>query len=722
MSRAAIVALLGACASALVAPAGEAPVSFRHDVVPILTKYGCNGGGCHGKMEGQNGFKLSLLGFEPAEDYAHLVLEARARRLMVAAPEYSLLLRKTTGEIPHGGGARMDRGTADYDTLVRWIANGAQGLKADEPLVTRIEVSPAEVVLARGAEQQLSVTAHFSNGATRDVTALACYETGSRELAEVDVNGRVRLGQIAGDVAVMVRFEEHVSTFRATIPLGAPVTDLPPPRNFVDELVFAKLRTLGLPPSDLCDDSTFLRRVTLDLAGRLPTREEARAFLEDSSAGKRDAAIERLLASDDYADYFAGKWAALLRNKRKEPPTARGTVAFHSWLREHLRRGTPYRKWVAQLLTATGSITANPATAWYRAVSKPNDQTLDVAQAFMGVRLQCAQCHHHPFEKWSQQDYYGFSAFFSTLGKKKTDEPFEDAVVHQSKEAAATNPRTGQPVRATLLGASPLPLTPDQDPRDALAEWLTAGENPFFARMAANRYWKHFLGRALVEPEDDIRVTNPPSNPALLDALAKHFTDSGTDLRALCRVICQSRTYQISAEPNSSNGGDRLNFSRFNPRRMPAETLLDAVDAVTGVPTKFAGLPVGTRAVELPDDSYNAGSFFLSVFGRPDNSSACECERVNDGSLAQRLHLLNAKNIQEKLAHAEGQPARLAKDTAPISEKLRGVYLSALSRMPRDEELKAVEEFLGKRQGREKEAWEDILWAVLNTKEFLFNH
>jgi hypothetical protein len=353
---------------------------------------------------------------------------------------------------------------------------------------------------------------------------------------------------------------------------------------------------------------------------------------------------------------------------------------------------------------------------------KPNDETLDVAQSFMGVRLQCAQCHHHPFEKWSQQDYYGFSAFFSTLGRKKTEEPFEEVVFHQSKDATATNPRTGQPVRATLLGNQPLAITPDQDPRPALAQWLTATDNPFLARTAANRYWKHFFGRGLVEPEDDLRVTNPPSNPALLDGLAKHFLDSGTDLRELCRVICRSRSYQLSADPNASNAGDRLNFSRFNPRRLPAETLLDSIDTVTGVPTKFAGMPAGTRAVQLPDDSFNASTYFLTVFGRPDNSSACECERTNDGSLAQRLHLLNAKGIQEKLSNAEGRPAKFAKDTAPVSEKLRALYLQALARVPTAEEAKTSEEFLAKRQGNEQEAWEDILWALLNTKEFLFNH
>jgi len=698
------------------------PVSFRYDVVPILTKYGCNGGGCHGKMEGQNGFKLSLLGFEAAEDYGHLVLEGRGRRLMPSAPEFSLLLRKATGELPHGGGARLERDSADYQALVRWIESGAPGPNEKEPKVTKIEVSPREAVLARGAEQPLTVTAHFADNTKRDVTALACFECPAREMAEVDPAGRVRVGQIAGDVAVMARFGEFVDVFRAVVPLGAPLGELPPARNFVDTLVFEKLRTLGMPPSAVCDDTTFLRRVTLDLAGRLPTSAETDAFTADASATKRDALIDRLLASEEYADFFANKWTALLRNKRKEPQTARGTFAFHGWVRGHLQRGTPYAEWVRELITASGSIGASPATAWYRAVQKPQDQLQDVARLFGGVRLECAQCHHHPFEKWSQQDYYGFAAFFSTLERKKSDEPFEEIVFHKTKAATAQNIRTGQPVKPTVLSGAPLELAPENDPRQPLADWLTSPENPFFAKVLANRYWKHFFGRALVEPEDDLRVTNPATNPALLDALAKHFTDSGTDFRALCREICRSSTYQLSAAPNAHNAADRQNYSRFYPRRIAAEVLLDAIDQVTGVPTKFPALPAGTRAVQLPDDSFNAGNYFLTVFGRPDNASACECERVSDGSLAQRLHLLNAKTIQEKLVHAEGLPARLAKDTAPVAEKLRKVYVSALSRAPRDEEVKAADEFLARKAGKEKEAWEDLVWAVVNTKEFLFTH
>ena len=720
MSLRAVVALI--CSTAGLMAEVARPVSFRDEVVPILTKNGCNGGGCHGKSEGQNGFKLSLLGFEPQEDYHNLVIESRGRRLMASAPEFSLLLRKATGDLPHGGGARLEPGSADYQILVRWMEEGAEGMRVDEPAVARIEITPPTAVLHGGSEHKLRVNAYFADGTSRDVTALAAFESTARDMAEVAPDGTLRINDVPGDVTVMARYGTEIGVFRATIPLAAPQTAALPVRNFIDTHVGEKLRLLGLPAAGLCDDATFLRRVTLDLAGRLPSADEVETFLRDDQGNKRDAVIDRLLASDDYADYFANKWSALLRNKRKEPPTARGTFAFHGWLREHLRRGTPYAVWVRELLTAAGNITANPAVAWYRVVQKPNDQMQDVAQVFAGVRMQCAQCHHHPFEKWSQQDYYGFAAFFSTLGRKKGDEPFEEVLFHQNREASAENIRTRQPVKPTLLGGEVVALSAEIDPREKLAEWLSSNENPFFAKVLVNRYWKHFFSRGLVEPEDDLRATNPASNPSLLDALAKEFLAEGTDLRALCRTICRSSTYQLSAQANEHNAADRQNFSRFFPRRLPAEVLHDAIDAVTGVPTKFANLPSGTRAIQLPDDSFNASSYFLSVFGRPDNASACECERVGDASLAQRLHLLNAKAIQTKLSAAEALPARLARQTAPPAEKLRTVYIAALARPPTDKEIAIGSEFVARKSGKEQEAWEDILWAVLNTKEFLFNH
>ncbi len=713
----------GASATATVNVTGAAswrPAHFTHDIVPLFTKYGCNSGGCHGKSEGQNGFKLSLLGFEPGEDYEHLVNESRGRRLFPAAPENSLLLLKASGEMPHGGGARMERGTPDYLEVVRWMEQGMPQGKPDDPHPVSITVFPAERLLAPETTQQLQVLATYSDGTRRDITTTAKYESNARDMAEVSESGLVKSAKLTGDAAVMVRYQEMVGVFRATVPLGAPLKEFPPERNFVDKHVFAKLRTLGLPPSAVCDDSTFLRRVTLDIAGRLPTSEEAEAFPANASPDKRAALVDRLLATTDYAEYFASKWSGLLRNKRgASQPHA--TYAFYAWLRDNLNRNVPYDQFARAILSASGTISANPPSAWYRAVTKQQEQLEDVAQVFCGQRLQCAQCHHHPYEKWSQQDYYGFAAFFSTIGRKPADEPGEEAVFHKWGEASAVNIKTQKPVKPTPLGSPVLDLKPQDDPRRALASWLTAPENPFFARVLVNRYWKHFLGRGLVEPEDDLRVTNPSTNPALMDALAAHFAETHFDLKALVRAICNSTTYQLSSLPNEYNAADRQNYSRFFPRRLPAEVLLDAIDTVSGVPTKFPGQPAGARAVALPDDSFNAGNYFLTVFGRPDNTSACECERTMDSSLAQSLHLLNSKNVQEKITSGEGRAASLAKDTQPVDQRVHRLFLTTHARPPSGEETAKSASYLTSHEGKPA-AWEDLVWALMNSKEFLFNH
>ncbi len=700
--------------------ATDRPLHFKNDIVPVMTKYGCNGGGCHGKSEGQNGFKLSLLGFEPGEDYEHLVHESRGRRLFPAAPESSLLLLKGTGEMPHGGGARMERGSPDYRTLVRWMEQGMPKGNPAAPAPIRLAIFPQERLLAPDSEQQLQVTAHYSDGSWQDVTALVQYDSGAKEMATVSPTGLVRTAQQPGDAAVMIRYMEMAGVFRATIPLGAPLGEFPPEHNFVDQHVFAKLRTLGLPPAALCDDATFLRRVTVDITGRLPKPAEATAFAQDTSPDKRGALVDRLLSSPDYAEYFASKWSSLLRNKRADRP-AYGTQAFYSWIRDKLNQNRPFSELAAGVVSASGTIGHSPAVAWYRSVQKPQEQMQDIAQVFCGQRLQCAQCHHHPYEKWSQQDYFGLAAFFSQVGRKPSDQPAEEAIFHQGGAASAQNPRTGQPVTPTTLGGPTLKLDPQDDPRPALAAWLTAPENPFFARMFANRYWKHFFSRALVEPEDDMRITNPPVNPALLDALEKSFIQSNYDMKAFVRTLCTSSTYQLSSLPNQHNASDRQNFSRFYPRRLQAEVLLDAIDTVSGLTSRFPGQPVERRAVALPDDSFNAGSYFLTVFGRPENTSACECERTQDSSLAQSLHLLNSKGIQEKLTAPAGRPAQLAKDTRPLPERLQQLFVTAYGRPPEASETAQATAYLDAKKG-EAGAWEDLVWALLNTKEFLFNH
>ena len=752
----------------------SAPIHFANQIAPIFTKNGCNGGGCHGKAAGQNGFRLSLLGFEPAEDYEHLVKEARARRLFPAAPERSLLLTKGTAQLPHGGGKRLEPGSDDYNLLVRWISQGMPAGKADAPTVSRVEVFPAARTLALNSEQQLVVTAHYSDGSTEDVTRSALFEPNDKDMAVTDTLGRVKVFNQPGEFAVMVRYQSSVATFRATIPLGAPVEHLPLAHNFVDELVFKQLKKVGMPPSAVADDATFLRRVTLDIAGRLPTPEEVEAFLKPAGeqvgtgAGEnsdplpqltgppadlrspsveltpgrlaaRDAVIERLLAGGDYADYFANKWAALLRNKRNEPKQARGTFAFHGWIRDSLAANKPYDQFVREILTASGDVSENPPVAWYRQVRNMQTQLEDVSQLFLGQRMQCAQCHHHPYEKWSQADYWSFGAAFSQVAYKPGAQPGEDIIVPRRGLAQATNKKNGQTVKAAGLAEPAFNLTADDDPRQFLAEWLTGPKNPWFAKAVVNRYWKHFFGRGLVDPEDDLRDTNPPTNPELLDALAAKFVASDFDLKDLARTLARSTTYQLSAEPNEYNARDRHQFSRFYPRRLPAEVLFDSVNSLVGSQSQFEGLPAGTRAVCLPDNSFNASSYFLTVFGRPESSSACECERSLEASLSQSLHLLNSKDIQTKLGADTSRAARLSADPRDDAAKLNELYREAFGRDPRPDEVKFAQDYLARKstavaEGKDaketeaarakarREVWEDTVWALVNTKEFLFNH
>jgi hypothetical protein len=725
--------ILPICCLATAGFAAE-PLSFVRDIQPILTKTGCNAGACHAKaVTGQRGFRLSVLGFEPEEDYEAIVKQGKGRRVFPPAPEESLLITKGAAIVPHTGGKHLEPGSEFYQTLVRWIAEGMPYTQPKEPVLKDIVVAPARITLKIQSNQQLKVTARYSDGSSRDVTKLALFEANDVAMASAADNGLVSTLDMPGNVAVMVRFGGKVSVCSISIPLGAPVEQLPPVKNFIDQQVFANLKQIGIPPSPICDDSTFLRRVSLDIGGRLPTLEETKAFLADKSPDKRDRAVEALLNSPDYADYFANKWTALLKNQRAENADITANFAFHAWMRDNLLANTPYDQIVRQILASTGTIVSNPPVAWYKRVKEPTTQVEDVAQLFLGVRMQCAQCHHHPFERWTQAEYYHMAAFFSQIGRKPTAIAGEDLIFHKRGLAQTEHRKTRVMLKPAGLGEPELDIAPDDDPRLALADWMSNKSNPFFAKALVNRYWKHFFKRGLIEPEDDLRDTNPPTNPELLDALAKHFLASGYDLKSLVRVITQSHAYQLSAMPNAHNGIDRQAYSHYYPKRMTAEVLLDSIDMVTASKTDFADLPPGTRAISLPDNSYTRASPFLKVFGRPDNASVCECERVQSASLAQSLHLMNASDVKAKLAASGGRAEQLSKAEMPEPKRVRELYLAAFCREPTAEEVQIAEAHLLKprtdaagkpldSQRARRNGYEDLLWAILNTKEFLFNH
>jgi len=699
----------------------EPPVSFRNQVMPILTKAGCNSGGCHGKQLGQNNFKLSLLGFDTTFDYDALVKEARGRRVFPASPDNSLLLRKAIGAAPHGGGKRIQMDSPEYEVLRRWIQQGTPRGSANDPFVTRIECSPKSIVIGLHANQQILVTAYYSNGTSRDVTREAQFKSNEINLVNVDEAGLVQTDASTGDTSVMARYMGQVDVCNLSIPqsvVPAPVAAIPR-KNYIDELVQAKWQQLKITPSPLADDATFLRRAYLDAIGTLPTPTEVRDFLADTSPTKREQVIDRILARNEYADFWAIKWGDMLRNQRKGSKEAqRGTFAFHAWIRNAFATNMPYDQFVRNIIAAQGTVDQHPPVIWYRTVRNLTHQTNDTAQLFLGTRINCAQCHHHPYEKWSQDDYFQLQAFFARMGRK-AGETAQEPAIFVKLDGQVRNPVTNKVMQPRGLDGPENVISEDDDPRHKLVDWMAAPNNPFFARALANRMWAHFMSRGLVEPVDDMRVTNPPTNPELLDALAKDFIDHKFDLKHLIRAIMTSSVYQLSSEPHAGNINDKQSYARSYPRRLIAEVMLDAISTVTGVQENFGGLPKGTRAIQLPDESVS--SYFLDVFGRPDRETACECERPREANLAQALHLLNSSEVQNKIVNANGRIASMLKAKKADTEILEELYLLAFGRMPRAEERQQVLEYVAS-SGDRKTAFEDVLWAILNTKEFLFNH
>jgi hypothetical protein len=708
------------------------PINFPNQIVPIFTKLGCNSGGCHGKASGQNGFKLSLLGFEPEVDFNALVKEARGRRLFPAAPDNSLLLTKAAGVVAHGGGKRTEVGSDEYRLIRRWIAAGMPFGEKSDPVVTKISVVPEYRVLTRQNRQQFAVYAHYSDGSVEDITRRAQYESNDQEIAVVDSAALVRTLAMSGEAAIMVRYQAHVATFRATVPLGLPTPAWTfDSKTLVDQHTSNKWKQLGLVPSEVCSDEQFIRRLSLDLTGTLPTPSQVLAFAADKDPQKRDKLIDRLLDSPEYTYYFANKWADILRVKRRnQPDRAKGTFAFHDWIRTAVAQDRPYDEFARGILGASGDEVSNPPTVWYKELMNPEQFVDDTAQVFLGLRLACAQCHHHPYEKWSQDDYWGLAAFFGRVARKNVQVPGEvnqnqgaRQVVFSRSRGNVTNKRTSQPAIMKPLDGEPMEVSPYDDPRQKLVDWMVDPGNPFFARAVANRYWAHFFGRGIVDPLDDMRVTNPPSNPELLDALAKDLVEHRYSLKHLIRTICKSRTYQLSAVPNEFNKHDKQNYARYYPRRMSAEVLLDAVNQVADSPATFGGLPqdrhAPKRAIMLPDESFQ--SYFLDVFGRPQRISACECERVSEANLAQALHLLNSDEVQGKVARAGGRADTLAKDPRPDADKVDELFLWAFARKPTAEQRDFALAHIAKHGANKKLAYENIIWALLNTKEFIFN-
>jgi Protein of unknown function (DUF1549)/Protein of unknown function (DUF1553) len=723
--RPALFVLLSIAALPVRAVAGDSPPTYERDVLPILTRAGCNAGACHGKARGQNGFQLSLLGFDRDFDYNALAHEGRGRRVFPEAPEFSLLLRKPAAEIPHGGGKRLTPGSPAYETIRRWIAAGLPRTPADAPSLDRISVEPSERSMTNGATQQLVVTAHYSDGSTADVTHFTMFQSNESVLAAVNPDGLVTAGPLPGEAAIMARFLEKFAVCNVLIPMPERVpdqvyTDLPR-RNFIDGLVYDKLQRLGLTPSDPAPEPTFLRRAYLDVIGRLPTAAEARSFLADRSPDKKSKLIDALLQRPEYADFWANKWADLLRPN----PYRVGIKAvfnLDAWLRETFRQNKPYDQFVRELLTAKGSTFRNGATVVFRDRREPDEITPMVSQLFLGVRLECAKCHHHPFEIWGQDDFYSLAAYFGRVGHKGTglSPPISggEEFVTVAAKGDVKHPVTGKVLPPKPLAGLAPTLDADRDPREALADWITSPDNPFFAKVIVNRVWADLMGKGIVDPVDDLRATNPPSNGPLLDALADDFRNNGHDLKKLLRTIMSSHVYGLSSLTKGRNAADGRNFSRHYRQRLRAEVLLDAVSDITSVPETFEAMPPGSRAMELW--TVRGRSLFLDSFGRPDPNQDPPCERSAETTVVQALHLMNAPNLHRKVTADNGRAAELAKSNKSPREIVEEIYLSVYSRPPGDDERRIAEALFTEAGTTRRRATEDVMWALVNTPEFVF--
>lgn len=698
---------------------------FELDVLPVLTAAGCNAGACHGKARGQNGFALSLLGFDPDFDFDSIVQQARGRRVFPAAADNSLLLLKATGYLPHGGGERIAAATPEYEIVRRWIAAGAPRAGAEHPTLVDIHIAPDERVLRGSEQQQLMVTAQYSDGSTRDVTRFTNFESNESAVVAVDRLGLVTAGELPGEASIMARYMGRIATWNTAIPLPGAVDDsyygALPRHNFIDELVWDKLQELHITPSQPASDSQLLRRMYLDIIGRLPKPDEARAYLADTSPHKRGDLIESLLARPEYADYWANKWVDLLRPNPYRVGI-KATRSLDAWVREAFRDNRPYDQFVRGLVTAQGSTWHNGAVTMFRDRRTPDEITTMVSQLFLGTRLECAKCHQHPFEVWGQTDFYSLAAYFARVGYKGTglSPPISggEEIVFTAANGDVRHPLTGEILAPRPLYGTAREVQPDDDPREVLMEWMLSDGKFAFARVAVNRVWADLMARGLVEPVDDLRATNPPSNAALLDALAQDFIDGGYDLKSLLRTITASYVYGLSSLPNEQNISDTLNYSRHYRQRLRAEVLLDAIGDVAEAPQTLSAMPAGARAVELW--THRIDSLFLDAFGRPDPNQDPPCERTTDTTVVQALHLMNSPQLHSQIAHDTGRAARLASSDLEPGQIVDELYLAAYARYPdASERENAVALYQAEGVDR-RAATEDLLWALVNTPEFVF--
>ncbi len=697
----------------------DPPISFRQDVMPVWMKTSCNNGSCHGAARGKDGFRLSLFGFDPEGDQYRLTHEIPGRRINLAVPEESLLMTKCDGTVPHTGGKRFDVGSEHYNTVLRWLKAGAPNDPGPVPAVVAVELFPKTAVLdGDGSTQRLTVRAKYADGTDRDVTSLAFFSSNNESSAEISQLGLVT-ARSRGEAFVMARFETHsVGSHFIVLPKGLQYEDpKTPDLNYIDTLVHAKLRKLRIVPSEICTDEEYLRRVFVDITGTMPTIEEHDKFVADADPLKRDKIVDDLLQRKEFVDIWVMKWAELLQvrtiaNRVEKKPM----LAYFNWLREKIASNTPTDQMVQEILGSRGGSFASPATNYYQTETETLKVAENVAQVFMGMRIQCAQCHNHPFDRWTMDDYYSFAAFFAQIGRKQGEDPRE-TIIFNSGGGEVAHLVGGRVMKPKFLGGAEPDLA-GRDRREVLAQWLASAENPYFAKNLANIVWSHFLGRGIIEQVDDVRVSNPPVNAELLDELAKKFTEYNYDFRKLVRDICTSRTYQLSTKTNETNDSDHRNFAHAELRRIRAEVLLDCISIVTTTQDKFPGLPTGARAVQIADG--NTATYFLTTFGRAKRETVCSCEVKMEPNLSQALHLINGDTSNAKIQQGGLIPKRLQEAKAP-ADIITEMYLRCFSRRPTEQELTSLVTLVGE-QPNPQEALEDIFWSLLNSREFLFNH